>query len=81
MQTKITIEIDSEILDKARVLADSQGTSVESLITSMLERDFTRDDRPIRYDSKGLGIRLLPSSKDDPIITMELVNELRDGTE
>jgi hypothetical protein len=81
MQTKITIEVDNEVLDSARELAELHSITIDQFINDLIRQRVSVNKEQPRFDPYGLGIRFLPSSKNDRPITMEFVNELRDTSE
>lgn len=78
---RTTLAIDDDILLIARSIARQERSSVGEVISSMARRSL----RPAGSDASSQTMRngfvLLPVSNPDAVVTMEMVNELRDELE
>lgn len=72
---RTTLAIDDDVLSAARTLADQQHRSVGAVI-SALARQALR--RPVRTGERN-GVPLL-TTRGDGLVTLDLVNALRDET-
>lgn len=71
---RTTLNIDDEVLAAARALAKQQGRSIGSVISELARRAL--QERSVQRSSSGLPV--LPQRSNNTIVTMELVNRLRD---
>jgi antitoxin component of RelBE/YafQ-DinJ toxin-antitoxin module len=75
VQMRTTLEIDEDVLRAAREIARRKGMTMGQVIS-----DLTRQALARRVESEiRNGIPLFPKQPDGEIVTLELVNELRDG--
>ncbi|MBX3029542.1 MAG: CopG family transcriptional regulator [Chloroflexi bacterium] len=71
---RTTLDIDDDVLLAARDLADRRGSSLGRAVSDLARQGLTRtSERRTRN-----GIPLLPVRTGGPVVTMELVNRLRD---
>jgi hypothetical protein len=80
MQTKITLELDNEILDAARRIADDTGENLSAVISRKLRAVIPISPNEELVDPR-LGYKLLPVSPNARPVTLEEVNRLRDESE
>ena len=71
---RTTIAIDDDLLAAARELADHQRATIGEVVSSLL-RKALQPSAGVRYRN---GIPLLPVREGGGIVTMEMVNALRD---
>ncbi len=72
---RTTLNLDDDVLQSARQLADSSGLSLGEVVSDLARRSLTaRKAGPVRN-----GVRLLPTKKSGTAATLEEVNELRDA--
>lgn len=72
MRTTLTIEDD--VLLAAKQLARAERVSVGQALSKLARLGLNRRDEGSRRN----GVQLLPVAKDAQVVTLELVNELRD---
>jgi len=80
MQTKITLELDTDILDAAREIANETGEDISTVIARKL-RALIPVHPNMDLVNPRLGYKLLPVSPNARPVTLEEVNRLRDNTE
>ncbi len=71
---RTTLDIDADILGAAKELAAMRGTTAGKVISELARKAL----EPKRVPKYRNGIRLLERRPGDPIVTMEMVNRLRD---
>jgi len=71
---RTTLDIDTDVLLAAREIAEQQGTSMGRVLSDLAREALTRPSVGGERD----GLPLFPVSKDSGIVTLELVNRLRD---
>lgn len=74
---RTTLAIDDDVLLAAKALATQQGRSVGEVISGLARRALS--DRPKLRTRNG--IPLLPRRASSVVVTLELVNALRDDEE
>lgn len=72
---RTTLLIDDDVLESARDLAQRDRRTVGQIVSELARKGLRADNPPPRYRN---GIRLLPTRPDSGVVTMELVNRLRD---
>jgi hypothetical protein len=77
MTTRITLDIDNDLLEAAQFTADHTGESLGKIISRLAWRTINTPAVEGTYEPL-LGIVILPRRPDSPPITMEFVNQLRD---
>ena len=75
---RTTLTIDDDVLRVVRERAEYLGKPVGKVISDLVRKSLTSQEEFSRYDSYGLGIKFLPKSPEGRIVSMDLVNELRD---
>lgn len=80
MQTRITLDIDNDILDAAQCVADHSGESLGKIISRLARNAVSVPPEEGTYDPI-LGIVILPRRPNSPPITMEFVQQLQDELE
>ncbi len=73
---RTTLAIDDDILTAAKALATQQGRSIGEVISDLARRSLTRNPSGAQRN----GIFLLAPRADSPLVTLEIVNALRDET-
>lgn len=73
---RTTLAIDDDLLDRAKALAELQKRSMGAVVSDYLRRGMSDDTPAPEYRN---GIELLP--KRGQVLTLELVNALRDDDE
>ena len=71
---RTTLEIDDDVLTVARAMARQQHRSVGKLVSELARSALTKPQRRTARN----GIQLLPLTNAKAVVTMEIVNELRD---
>ena len=71
---RTTLDIDEDVLAAARELANRTGTSMGKVLSELARRSLTQgSDVKTRN-----GVPLFPRQADGTVVTMEMVNQLRD---
>lgn len=71
---RTTLAIDDDVLMVAKALATQQGRSIGEVISDLARRSLTRTVSGAQRN----GIPLLTPRADSPLVTLEMVNALRD---
>jgi hypothetical protein len=71
---RTTLAIDDDVLNAARALAERQKRSVGDVISELARKSLRRPVPPRLRN----GIPLLPISNPDAVVTLDIVNTLRD---
>jgi hypothetical protein len=71
---RTTLDIDDDILQAVREIARRKGLTMGQVLSDLSRRALTRS---IESDTRN-GVPLFPIQADAEIVTLELVNELRD---
>jgi hypothetical protein len=74
---RTTLTLDDDILDAAKGLASRDRKTIGEVVSELARKGLMPAAEPPRYRN---GIRLLPYRKGG-VVTVELVNELRDEME
>ena len=74
---RTTLAIDDDVLLAAKALARAEGKTVGDVVSELARRSL---QGPVKARSSRNGIPLLPARKTDAIVTIEVVNALRDET-
>ncbi|TGQ35817.1 CopG family transcriptional regulator [Mesorhizobium sp. M00.F.Ca.ET.216.01.1.1] len=72
---RTTLAIDDDVLVAAKAMARQQDRSVGEIITDLARRSLRRH----QAGGERNGIPLLSPRPDAPLVTLEMVNVLRDG--
>ncbi len=72
---RTTLSIDNDVLAAARVLAEQQKRSIGEVISELARKGLTPAEAAPQYRN---GIRLMPVRPGAGVVTLELVNRLRD---
>lgn len=72
---RTTLDIDEDVLESAKAIAASRRTTTGHIISELLRNALAPKERSPR---KRNGIRLLPARKGARLVTLEIVNQLRD---
>jgi len=73
---RTTVDIDEDVLLAAKDIAKRAGTSMGKVLSDLARRALTEQtDSPTRN-----GVPLFPRQPDAGVVTLELVNQLRDET-
>lgn len=71
---RTTLDLDEDVLQAIREIARSKGTTMGQAVSDLIRQALTR-----RVEAKTRnGIPLFPKQSNGEIVTLELVNELRD---
>lgn len=73
---RTTLDIDDDVLLVAREIARQRGLSVGKVLWGLVRHALAHDSTG---DSRH-GVPLFPSRPDGAVVTLELVNQLRDET-
>ncbi len=71
---RTTLSLDDDVLLAAKAIAGQQGRSLGDVVSELARRSL---QRPVSRKERN-GIPLLASRPDSPLVTMGLVNALRD---
>lgn len=71
---RTTLAIDDDVLAAAKALAGQQNRSVGEVVSDLARRSLHRPAAPASRD----GIPLLPMSNPSAVVTLDVVNALRD---
>jgi len=74
---RTTVDIDDDILQAARELASRERVSLGKALSNLARRALTH---PLSQEVRN-GIPLFPRRADPTVVTLELVNRLRDELE
>lgn len=72
---RTTLDIDQDVLIAAKEIARDRGVSTGKVLSEWARKGLI--GQPEKYETKN-GVPLLPIRPDGGIVTMELVNRLRD---
>ncbi len=72
---RTTLDISDDVLAAARSLAAQRRVSIGKVVSDLVRQALTKRSRV----STRSGVPLLPANKGAQPITMEMINELRDG--
>ncbi len=72
---RTTLAIDDDVLAAAKHLAERQSKSLGEVISVLARQGLSR---PSKATVVRNGIALLPQRKGAPVVTLEIVNQLRD---
>ena len=78
---RTTLAIDDDILLVARDLARQQRRSIGEVVSDFARRSLRSEDSDGSSQTKRNGFVLLPVNNPAAVITMEMVNSLRDELE
>ena len=73
---RTTLAIDDDVLAAAKHLAERERKSIGDVISALARQGLTRSARNSRQVRNG--VPLLPARKGSALVTLELVNQLRD---
>lgn len=71
---RTTLTIDDDILAAAKALADRERRNVGAVLSDLARRSLTRD----AAEKSRSGVPRLPISNPNAVVTLEIVNRLRD---
>ena len=71
---RTTLNIEDDVLRAAKEIAQQRGMTVGQVLSDLSRKSLTRKS-PV---SKKNGLPLFPIQKDAQVVTLELVNQLRD---
>jgi hypothetical protein len=74
VRMRTTLDLDQDILLAAKDIASVEKKSVGRVISDLVRRSL----RPKKHLRERNGFRLLPKNPNGMLVTMELVNRLRD---
>lgn len=75
---RTTLDIDDDLLQAAKEMAESRNTSAGRIVSELLRTALRRPPSPVRVRN---GVPLISRRPDAPVWTMKRVNELRDTHE
>jgi hypothetical protein len=75
LMVRTTLSIDDDVLFAAKALADQQRRSVGAVLSELARRSL-REPAKMKKVS---GIPQLPVSNPEAVVTLEIVNQLRDA--
>lgn len=71
---RTTLDIDDDVLQAAREIARRKGMTMGQVVSELSRQALIR---PVEAETRN-GVPLFPMKPDGEIVTLELVNELRD---
>ena len=71
---RTTLAIDDDVLDVAKAIARQKNETVGKVVSELARNSL----RPAVASVERNGIRLLPVRRPDAVVTLEIVNALRD---
>jgi hypothetical protein len=74
MSMRTTLAIDDDVLDAAKAIARHKNATVGKVVSELARNSL----RPAIGAAERNGIRLLPVRRPDAVVTLEIVNALRD---
>ena len=75
---RTTIDIDDELLLTVKQIAQQRNTTAGSVVSGLLREALQPRAFQLEYRN---GVPVLPKRPNGPVVTMELVNRLRDEDE
>jgi len=73
---RTTLDIDDDVLFAAKEMAKRKGTSMGKVLSDLARQALSRQaDTPLRN-----GVPLFPRQAESGVVTLELINQLRDET-
>lgn len=72
---RTTLDIDGDVLQAAKELAERRGVSAGRIVSELIRKALQPPARSVRVRN---GVPLLSHRAGAPVMTMKLVNELRD---
>ena len=75
VRMRTTLDIDEDVLESAKEIAASRGTTAGRILSELARSALTPRDRAPR---KRNGVPLLPAQRGARLVTSEIVNRLRD---
>jgi hypothetical protein len=73
---RTTLAIDDDVLAAAKALAEQQRRTIGAVVSDLARQSLRR---PVAQHERN-GVPLLPISNDKAVVTLEIVNALRDET-
>jgi len=73
---RTTIDLDEDVLMAAKEIARARGTTIGKVLSQLVRQSLTRRETATSKH----GIPLFPIQTDAGIVTLELVNQLREET-
>jgi len=75
---RTTLDVDDDVLSAVKSLASSRHTTAGNILSELARKALSPSSaKPVKKN----GFTLIPTRQDDVLITMELVNRLRDEDE
>lgn len=71
---RTTLAIDDDVLDAAKAIARQKNETIGKVVSELARNSL----RPIIGSAERNGIRLLPVRRPDAVVTLDIVNALRD---
>ena len=72
---RTTLTIDDDVLDAAKAIAEHKNATIGEIISDLARKSLTLRVDKLEYRN---GVPLLPVQPDGGIVTLEMVNKLRD---
>ncbi len=73
---RTTLDIEEDVLLAAKEIARQKGTTLGRVMSDLVRKSLTKKSSVMNKD----GLPLFPVQQDAGIVTLELVNQLRDET-
>lgn len=74
---RTTLDVDEDVLMAVKSLATSRKTTAGKVLSELARKALSPREQPVKRN----GFTLFPKRRDGVIVTMELVNRLRDEDE
>jgi hypothetical protein len=74
---RTTLDVDEDVLMAVKSLASSRNTTAGKVLSELVRKALVSQGRSVKRN----GFTLMPKRNDGVIVTMELVNRLRDEDE
>jgi len=73
---RTTLDLDDDILQAAKEIAESRRTTAGKIVSELVRKALQTPASPVRVRN---GVPLISRRPGAPVMTMKLVNELRDA--
>lgn len=73
---RTTLDIDEDLLSAVKEIAAAEGSTMGVVMSRLVRKGL--EPPPRKYKVRN-GVPVIPAERDQPPLTMEIVNALRDG--
>ncbi len=73
---RTTLDLDDDVLQAAKEMAESRQTTAGKIVSELMRKALQSPPSKVRVRN---GVPLLPRRQGAPVMTMKLVNDLRDA--